>query len=242
MDSFNLIKAVVTNFINGQIMVAVNNVFQQLTTIKSISLPTKRRIRILKKKASTPVKRRIRILKNKATSSKDRINPVKNIKTTNSKTNHVRLRIIRGKKLVIRKKSQNTSATLSTNNSTSLPKVVTQKLPKATQKRLNKALYNALKNNKPQKVVKNLLDGGSLAYANFDGLIEAAEKGHLRVFRAMFTSLDSTTFLDKYTIEMCMEEAEDMGHKILHGYLQRQLPFLRTKLSDQNLNGLDDGF
>ena len=218
MDSLNLIKTVVTNFINGQIIAAVNNVFQKLT-IKSTSPPIKRRIRILKKKTTIPIKRKIRILKKNLSSS---------IKTTT-----VHLKIIRGNKLVIKKSKKSSS---------SLPKVVTQKLPKATQKRLNKALYKALDKNKPKQVVKNLLDGGSLAYANFEGLISAAEHGHLKVFRAMFTSLDSTTFLDKYTIEMCMEEAEEAGHTILCEYLQHQLPFLPTKLSNQNLNGLDDGF
>ena len=133
----------------------------------------------------------------------------------------------------------------------SLPtKTVVETLPlsRSEQKKVNRDLYTALKRNKGANIAELIEKGGSISYLNFEGIVLAAEKGHLDVFKVLFEEIDYKTIIDSglladlyETAQDGFEESNDAKFKKLHDYLTSYIGKVPEKIENQNLRGMDDG-
>ena len=112
--------------------------------------------------------------------------------------------------------------------------------PGQSKKQLNKFLHNSLKMGKTDGIVEAINSGASIAYLNFEAICEAAEFGHMDVFKVIFEQLPFQKLIDKDLATDLIESAEEDGHDDLASYISQFKDQLLDDIQDQNLNGMDD--
>ena len=112
--------------------------------------------------------------------------------------------------------------------------------PGMNQKQLNKFLHNSLKMGKTDGIKEALERGASLAYFNFEGICEAAEFGHIEIFKIIFEQLPYQNLIDKDLGDDLIESAIEDGHDDLAEYIRQFSSNLLENIPEQNLNGMDD--
>ena len=115
-----------------------------------------------------------------------------------------------------------------------------EKTKKETLK-LNKSIHKYIKSRKTKELKEALLNGGSLAYYNFEAIEEAAEGGHLDIFQVVFETvdLDYTRLVNKGLGKDLYEAALEEGHTKVAEYIDSKRGNLLTKIENQNLSGMN---
>ena len=115
-----------------------------------------------------------------------------------------------------------------------------EKSKKETLK-LNKSIHKYINSRKTKELKEALLNGGSLAYYNFEAIEEAAEGGHLDIFRVVFETvdLDYTRLVNKGLGKDLYEAALEEGHTKVAEYIDSKRGNLLTKIENQNLSGMN---
>ena len=104
----------------------------------------------------------------------------------------------------------------------------------------NKFIHKQLMAGKMAGLEEALQEGGSLAYFNYDGICNVAEKGKIEIFKMIFEKLDYTRLIDKALCTDLCETALEEGHETLSIYLRSKFSNLKDAIENENLDGLDD--
>jgi hypothetical protein len=109
------------------------------------------------------------------------------------------------------------------------------------QQKLNKQLLKALEYGRVSHARQYILEGGSIAYCNFDGICTAAEKGKTKIFHMIFNEFDFTRLVDKDLIQDWHDAAQEEGHNELQEFLAPFMLRCLSNIQDENLAGFHDG-
>ena len=146
-----------------------------------------------------------------------------------------------------KKRTQNSrtvdTGSVSSDNVVSEPRVAPLqpvKLGKKEQRTINKKLASALIRGRGDDIVELVTKGGAIAYQNYDAINEAAERGKLKTFQAIFERLSYRQLVDKDLIRDLMEASDEEGHQELHRYLSNYAGNCLEKIEGENMAGFDD--
>ena len=121
-----------------------------------------------------------------------------------------------------------------------VPPLQPVKLGKKEQRTINKKLASALIRGRGDDIVELVTKGGALAYQNYDAINEAAERGKLKTFQAIFERLSYRQLVDKDLIRDLMEASDEEGHHELHRYLSNYAGNCLEKIEGENMAGFAD--
>ena len=116
-----------------------------------------------------------------------------------------------------------------------VPPLQPVKLGKKEQRTINKKLASALIRGRGDDIVELVTKGGALAYQNYDAINEAAERGKLKTFQAIFERLSYRQLVDKDLIRDLMEASDEEGHHELHRYLSNYAGNCLEKIEGENI-------
>ena len=131
--------------------------------------------------------------------------------------------------------------------SPSVPPITSPSVPPASEygpklRALNKKLQKAFKAGRSIDAKKYILEGASIAFLNYDGILSAAEEGKYKVIEMIFKELDYKTLIKNDILEeMIMSTAPDlMNHTKLHKFLLQYRGLCPNTIENENLNGFID--
>lgn len=106
---------------------------------------------------------------------------------------------------------------------------------KKQQLALNKKLEKAMINGRTEATKNYILDGGSLAYANYNGITTAAENGCINIFLLLFNEFDFTRIIDNYILNDCITIAKWENHTELITLLESYVGICPLNIINENI-------